>query len=104
MISLGCEGKVADVDAGGVGDGGAERRRCAQKGAFADALGAVGSRPVLVLDHQSMHCQRQVLGGGDAVVEGAEVADAAVLVEQDVFHQGVAESHDRSALILGFDL
>ena len=48
--------------------------------------------------------ERDVLERRDPVVERAEVADAAVLVEQQLLHLAVAEAHDRRALVLGDDL
>ena len=63
-----------------------------------------GPGAVVVLDGGGEQLDRDVLEGGDPVVERAEVADAAVLVEQQLLHLAVAEAHDRGALVLGDDL
>ncbi len=50
------------------------------------------------------HAQRQVHARRDAVVDGAQVADAALVVVDEVLHERVAEAHDRGALVLAADL
>src|SRR3954452_10239264 len=74
---FGGEREVADDDARGAGDRGAEGAGGAQQRALADALGAVGPGAVVVFDRGALQLDRDVLERRDAVVQGAEVADPA---------------------------
>ncbi len=99
-----CQGQIPDDDTGGIGHGRPDGRLDREQTALADALGAIGTGPILVLDRDALHVQRQVHRGRDAVVDGTEVPDAARLVEDDVLHQRVAQALDGRAFVLASDL
>ena len=63
-----------------------------------------GPGPSSFSTHRALHPERQVHARRDAVVDGAEVPDPALVVEQDLLHERVAEGHDRGTLVLPADL
>ena len=52
----------------------------------------------------ALHRERQVHARRDPVVDRAEVPDPTVVVEEDLLHEGVAETHHRGTLVLAADL
>ena len=64
----------------------------------------IRSRTVFVLDQNRVQLAGHVHRRRDPVVQRAEIPDTAALVEDQLLHQRVAESHHRRSLVLRFDL
>src|SRR5450759_5163701 len=98
------ERQVADRDARRVAHGWREGGGEGEQGALASPRGAVRAGSVRVLHDRALHFEGEVHAGRDPVVDGAQVPDPALVVEDVVLHEGVTEALDRGALVLHRDL